>query len=35
MGVDHCAAMVVAVNTLQEYNEQIQWFAEEVMPHIK
>lgn len=35
MGVDHCAAMVVAVNTLQEYNEQVQWFAEEVMPHVK
>lgn len=34
MGVDHCAAMVVAVNTLQEYNEQCQWFAEEVMPKV-
>jgi probable F420-dependent oxidoreductase len=35
MGVDHCAAMVVSVNSLQEYNEQVQYFAEEVMPHIK
>lgn len=35
MGVDHCAAMVVAVNSLQEYNEQCQWFAEEVMPHVR
>jgi probable F420-dependent oxidoreductase len=35
MGVDHCAAMVVAVNSLQEYNEQVQYFAEEVMPHVK
>jgi len=35
MGVDHCAAMVVAVNSLEEYNEQVQYFAEEVMPHVK
>ncbi len=35
MGVDHCAAMVVAVNSLQEYNDQCQWFAEEIMPHVK
>ena len=34
MGVDHCAAMVVAVNTLEEYNEQCQWFAEEIMPKV-
>ena len=35
MGVDHCSAMVVAVNSLSEYNEQVQYFAEEVMPHVK
>jgi probable F420-dependent oxidoreductase len=35
MGVNHCAAMVVAVNSLQEYNEQVQYFAEEVMPHVR
>ena len=35
MGVDHCAAMVVAVNSHNEYIEQVQWFSEEVMPHCK
>jgi probable F420-dependent oxidoreductase len=33
MGVDHCAAMAVAVNSESELLEQLQWFAEEVMPH--
>lgn len=35
MGVDHCAAMAVAVNAESELLEQLQWFAEEVMPHVK
>jgi probable F420-dependent oxidoreductase len=35
MGVDHCAAMAVAVNTQEELLEQMHWFAEEVMPHIE
>ncbi len=35
MGVDHLAAMVVAVNSLAEYDEQCRWFAEEVMPHVR
>lgn len=35
IGVDHCAAMVIAVNTQEEFIEQIQWFAEEVMPHVE
>lgn len=35
MGVDHCAAMAVAVNTQEELLEQLHWFSEEVMPHIK
>ncbi len=35
MGVDHCAAMAVAVNTQEELLEQLHWFAEEVMPHVK
>jgi probable F420-dependent oxidoreductase len=35
MGVDHCAAMAIAVNSQQEYIEQIHWFAEEVMPHCR
>lgn len=34
IGVDHCAAMVVAVNTNREFDEQVQWFAEEIMPHV-
>jgi probable F420-dependent oxidoreductase len=35
MGVDHCAAMAIAVNSQQEYLEQVQWFAEEIMPHCR
>jgi alkanesulfonate monooxygenase SsuD/methylene tetrahydromethanopterin reductase-like flavin-dependent oxidoreductase (luciferase family) len=35
MGVDHCSAMAVAVNSQQEYLEQIHWFAEEIMPHCR
>ncbi|MGD9770065.1 MAG: LLM class F420-dependent oxidoreductase, partial [Pseudolabrys sp.] len=35
MGVDHCSAMAVAVNSQAELLEQLHWFAEEVMPHVK
>jgi probable F420-dependent oxidoreductase len=35
MGVDHCAAMAVAVNSQAELIEQMHWFAEEVMPHVQ
>jgi hypothetical protein len=35
MGVDHCSAMAVAVNSQAELLEQMHWFAEEVMPHVK
>jgi probable F420-dependent oxidoreductase len=35
MGVDHCSAMAVAVNTQSEFIEQLHWFSEEVMPHVK
>jgi probable F420-dependent oxidoreductase len=35
MGVDHCAAMAVAVNTQTELLEQLHWFSEEVMPHVR
>jgi probable F420-dependent oxidoreductase len=35
MGVDHCSAMAIAVNSQQEYLEQIHWFAEEIMPHCR
>jgi probable F420-dependent oxidoreductase len=35
MGVDHCAAMAIAVNAQSEYVEQVHWFAEEIMPHCR
>jgi probable F420-dependent oxidoreductase len=35
MGVDHCSAMAIAVNSEQEYIEQINWFAEDIMPHCR
>lgn len=35
MGVDHLAAMAIAVNSQQQYLEQIHWFAEEIMPHCR
>ena len=35
MGVDHCAAMALAVNTQAQYTEQLHWFAEEIMPHCR
>ncbi|MDC7787151.1 LLM class flavin-dependent oxidoreductase [Rhodoplanes sp. TEM] len=35
MGVDHCSAMALAVNSQSEYLEQIHWFAEEIMPHCR
>jgi probable F420-dependent oxidoreductase len=35
MGVDHCSAMALAVNSKAEYVEQLHWFAEDVMPHVR
>lgn len=35
MGVDHCSAMAVAVNSQSEFIEQLHWFAEEIMPHVR
>jgi probable F420-dependent oxidoreductase len=35
IGVDHCSAMAIAVNSEQEYVEQINWFAEDIMPHCR
>jgi probable F420-dependent oxidoreductase len=35
MGVDHCSAMAIAVNSQHEYIEQIHWFAETIMPHCR
>lgn len=34
IGVDHCAALMIPVNALTEMNEQIEWFARDVMPKI-
>jgi len=33
MGVDHCTALMIPVDTVAEMNEQIEWFATDVMPH--
>ena len=35
MGVDHCSALSIAVNTHDEFIEQIRWLAEEIMPHMR
>lgn len=32
MGVDHCSALMIPVDTTAEMNEQIEWFATDVMP---
>lgn len=31
MGVDHCSALMIPVDTMAEMNEQIEWFASDVM----
>ena len=33
MGVDHCCALMIPADTVAEMNEQIEWFATDVMPH--
>jgi probable F420-dependent oxidoreductase len=35
IGVDHCSALMIPANTLSEMNEQIEWFAQDVMPYFK
>jgi probable F420-dependent oxidoreductase len=35
MSVNHLAAMVVAVNSQAEYEEQCHWFAQDIMPHVR
>lgn len=35
IGVDHCSALMIPVNSTTEMNEQIEWFAEEVMTECK
>jgi probable F420-dependent oxidoreductase len=34
MGVQHCCALMIPADSLQEMNEQIQWFAEDVMKKV-
>jgi hypothetical protein len=31
-GVDHCCALMFPVDSVQEMLDQMQWFAESVMP---
>lgn len=33
IGVDHCCALMFPANSVAELDEQIEWFAKEVMPH--
>jgi probable F420-dependent oxidoreductase len=32
MGVEHCSSLMVPANTMSEYIEQIEWFAEAILP---
>lgn len=34
IGVDHCCALMIPANTVAEMNEQIEWFARDVMPKV-
>ncbi len=33
-GVDHCSALMIPVDTVAEMNEQIEWFAADIMPKV-
>ena len=33
IGVDHCCALMFPVDSVSEMDEQVEWFATEVMPH--
>lgn len=35
MGVQHCSALMIPTDTYQEMNDQIQWFAEDVMGKLR
>lgn len=35
IGVDHCCALMIPVDTVAEMNDQIEWFAADVMPHFE
>jgi len=34
IGVDHCCALMIPANSVAEMNEQIEWFAQDVMTRI-
>ena len=34
IGVDHCCALMIPVDTVSEMNDQIEWFARDVMPNV-
>ena len=34
-GVDHCCALMFPVDSVQEMLDQMQWFAESVIPHFR
>ena len=34
IGVDHCSALMIPANTLAEMNDQIEWFAHDVMAKV-
>lgn len=35
LGVDHCSALMFPADSVQEMNEQVEWFAKEVMAKVK
>jgi hypothetical protein len=34
IGVQHCCALMFPADTVQEMNDQVQWFAEDVMKKV-
>jgi len=34
IGVDHCSALMFPVNSVAEMDEQVEWFATEVMARV-
>lgn len=32
IGVDHCSSLMIPADTMSEYNDQVQWFAETIIP---
>ena len=34
IGVDHCCALMFPVDSVAEMDEQVEWFAAEIMPRV-